>query len=128
MIRLLSAALLATSACASTQAPRAISAVEVALVPPNGSAGAAMAVPAGELGAWSACLAKLESIEIEQLIKSALAEGEYRLDVSDDAGGRRLTLHNSQDLSDSADAYYRSDCAYTLVTGLMGGVKGEARP
>ena len=119
MIRLLSVALLATSACASTRAPRNITAVEVALVPFNGSPGAAKAVPAGELAAWSTCLAGLKSIQVDELIKAVLVEGAYRLDVADEAGKRSLTLHNSQDLSEGG-AYYRSDCAYALVTGLMG--------
>jgi len=108
--------------------PRTISAVQVVLVPPNGTPGAAKAVPAGELGARSTCLAKLKSIELGQLIKEALLEGEYSLAISDDAGGRRLTLHNSEDLSESGGAYFSSDCAYTLVQGLMGSANGDVQP
>ena len=101
--------------CATRPPIGNVTAVQVALVPNGASPGSARIVDAAQLPVWSECLAKLKRIDRGQAFKMALEEGEYRLDIRDETGAHRLTLHNSQDLSDGSGTLYRSDCVYSLV-------------
>ena len=107
----------ALGACGSAPVLRQVSAVSVTLVPSDASTETRRDVPTEAIGAWSTCLEKLRASDISKAIKSALAEGEYRLDVHDASGPHRLTLHNSEDLTEGG-AFYKSDCAFDLVRGL----------
>ncbi len=97
-----------------------VKAIEVTLVPREGPANTPKSVDPQALEPWESCLGTTRAIGGDETWKMVLAEGEYRLDVTDTHGPRRFVLHNTGDLTGPGGDFYRNECVHPLVTAFLG--------